>query len=152
MPDGKQFVLDAKEPGHSLRTYLVDIEGTQRSRPVTPENTAAILPSPDGKYLVGTGPLEANGRKVTLFPIDGGPRIELPATDPPWAVMQWSADSKALYLYKTGQMPIKIYRLDIASGKLTTVRDVMPANRAGVVLDRSCNVRPARSGVCLQLL
>lgn len=134
MPDGKHFVLDAKEPGHAMRTYLIDLAGTQRPRPITPENTAAILPSPDGKYLVGTGVPQSNGpRKLTLFPIDGGQRIELAATDPPWAVMQWSVDSKALYIYKAGEVPITIYRLDIASGKLTTVRDVMPANRAGVV-------------------
>ena len=47
--------------------------------------------------------------------------------------MQWSSDSKAVYVYKQGEVPITINRLDIASGKLTPVRDVMPANRTGVV-------------------
>jgi len=134
MPDGKHFVLDAQEPGHAMRTYLIDIAGSQPPRPLTPENTEAILPSPDGKYVAGPGVAQPNGpRKLTLFSIEGGPRIELAATDPPYGVMQWSADSKALYIYKPGEIPVTIYRLDIASGKITPVRDVMPANRAGVV-------------------
>src|SRR5947207_2396845 len=50
MPDGKRFVLDAKEPGHSIRTYLIDISGSQPPHAITPESTTAILPSPDGRY------------------------------------------------------------------------------------------------------
>jgi len=134
MPDGKHFLIDAKEPNHSLRTYLIDIAGVQPPRPITPESTAAILPSPDGKYAAGTGVPQASGpRKLTLFPIDGGSRIELTPTDPPWGVMQWSADSRSLFLYKSAEIPITIYRFEIASGKLTPVREVKPANRSGVV-------------------
>ncbi|HEY6182070.1 MAG TPA: protein kinase [Terriglobales bacterium] len=134
MPDGKHFVLDAKEPGHSLRTYLIDIAGVEPPRPITPENTTAVLPSPDGKYLAGTGVPQTSGpRKLTLFPVNGGQRIELVPTDPPWGAMQWSADSKSLFLYKAAEIPITIYRFEIASGKLTPVREVKPANRAGVV-------------------
>lgn len=134
MPDGKHFLIDAKEPNHSLRTYLIDVAGVQPPRPITPESTAAILPSPDGKYAAGTGVPQASGpRKLTLFPIDGGSRIELTPTDPPWGVMQWSADSRSLFLYKSAEIPITIYRFEIASGKLTPVREVKPANRSGVV-------------------
>jgi hypothetical protein len=134
MPDGKHLLLEAKEPGHSLRTYLIDISGAQSPRPITPESTTAILVSPDGKYLAGTGVPQASGpRKLTLFPVDGGPRIELAPTDPPWGTMQWAEDSKSIFLYRLGESPVSIYRFDIASGKLALVRDVMPANRAGVV-------------------
>jgi predicted RNA methylase len=65
--------------------------------------------------------------------VNGGQRIELVPTDPPWGAMQWSADSKSLFLYKAAEIPITIYRFEIASGKLTPVREVKPANRAGVV-------------------
>ncbi|HSS96213.1 MAG TPA: protein kinase [Terriglobales bacterium] len=134
MPDGKHLLLEAREPGHSLRTYLIDLSGIQPPRPVTPERTAAILPSPDGKYLAGTGVPHANDpRKLTLFPLDGAPLIELAPTDPPWGVMQWSEDSKSIFVYRQGEAPVSIYRFDIASRKLTPVRDVMPANRAGVI-------------------
>ena len=33
----------------------------------------------------------------------------------------------------SSEMPVTIYRFDIASQKLTAVRDIMPSNRAGVV-------------------
>ncbi len=134
MPDGKHFVLDATEPGHAVRTYLVDVEGSKPPQPLTPEGTEAGLPSPDGKYIAGTGvPQPVGPRKLTVFPVDGGTRIELAATDPPYGIMQWSADSKSLYIYKPGEMPQTIFRLDIASGKISPVRDIRPADRAGVV-------------------
>ncbi len=134
LPDGKRFVLDAAEPGHSGRTYLVDVDGKQPPRPLTPEGVFAAMPSPDGKYIAGSGtPRPAGPRKLTVFPLDGGPPIELPATDPPYGVMQWSADSKSLYLYKPGEMPKTIFRIDIASQRITPVRDIRPADRAGVV-------------------
>ena len=134
MPDGRHFIVDGTEPGKAARTYLVDIDGTEPPRPVSPENTEAGLPSPDGKYVVGNGALQSDGsRKLSLFPLDGSAPIELATSNPSYTVMQWSQDGKALYLYKYGDMPTTIFRLDIASGKITPIRDVTPAERAGVV-------------------
>jgi serine/threonine protein kinase/Tol biopolymer transport system component len=134
MPDGQHIVLDGTEPGHSIRTYLVDLSGSQPPRPLTPEATVAGMPSPDGKYVAGTGVPQPDGhRKLTLFPIDGGNRIEMPVTDPPYVVMQWAADSKVLYGYRPGEVPLTVYRMDIPSGKMSPMRELVPADRGGVV-------------------
>jgi len=70
---------------------------------------------------------------LTLFPMDGGRPVEFPLNAPPYGGMQWSADSKSLYVYKEGQMPVTIERLDIATGKISSIREIKPADKGGVV-------------------
>jgi hypothetical protein len=129
LPDGKRIALNGNLPGRPVRTFIVDLVGG-KPRPVTPEGRTATIPSPDGKYLVGTD----NGR-LTLFPVDGGAPISVPTRNPGtvYDVANWSADSKALYVYCCSQVPLKIYRLDIATGELTLIRELTPIDRAGVI-------------------
>jgi len=128
LPDGKRIVVNGNEPGHPGRTYVVDVAGG-KPVPVTPEGVYATLPSPDGKFLAG----ETADRKLDLFPLDGGPVRHIPDLEPGYVLSHWSADSKALYVYRTGEMPLKIQRLDIATGKTKPVRELVPADRGGVV-------------------
>jgi hypothetical protein len=57
----------------------------------------------------------------------------IPDLDPGYVLAHWSADSKALYVYRTGELPLKIQRLDIATGKTKPVRELVPADQGGVV-------------------
>jgi len=130
LPDGKRIVVNGNFPGRPGRSFLVDLAGGN-PEPVTPEGVRASLPSPDGKYLVGVTPDHA----LTLFPVDGGVPIAIPLTikKPSYDVAQWSADAKALYVYQAGVPPLKIYRLEIATGKTTLLRELTPTDRAGVI-------------------
>ena len=128
LPDGKGIVVNGVEPGHPGRTYIVDLSGG-KPRPVTPEGVTASLPSPDGKFLAG----ETADYGVALFPLDGGPARPIPGVEPGYMLAEWSADSKALYAYRLGDMPLKIQRLDIATGTMKPVRELVPADLGGVV-------------------
>jgi len=46
---------------------------------------------------------------------------------------QWTADSKALYVFRPGELPLTIQRLDVATGKMKPVRELVPAGLGGVV-------------------
>jgi serine/threonine protein kinase/dipeptidyl aminopeptidase/acylaminoacyl peptidase len=134
MPDGKRVLVTGYRAGHSQQCYLVDLSGSVPPRPVAPEGSGAGLASPDGEYIAGIGLKGADGHsRITLFPVEGGTPRELSLTAPPYGVMQWSADSKALYLYRPGDVPLNVYRLDIATQKVTLVRDLAPADRGGLV-------------------
>jgi serine/threonine protein kinase/Tol biopolymer transport system component len=128
LPDGKRIVVNGNEPGHPGRTYVVDVAGG-KPVPVTPEGVYATLPSPDGKFLAG----ETADRKLDLFPLDGGPVRHIPNLELGYVLAHWSADSQALFVYRTGEMPLKIQRLDIATGKTKPVRELVPADLGGVV-------------------
>jgi hypothetical protein len=57
----------------------------------------------------------------------------VPSADPKYEVAQWSSDSKALYVYRPGEVPVSVQRLDVATGKMKPIRTLVPADRAGVV-------------------
>ncbi len=128
LPDGQHIALDGNEPGKSVRTYITDLSGAQL-RTITPEGISALMPSPDGKYLAG-----ARGKDgVVLFPVNGGQSRTVAGVDTSYVAAEWSSDSKALYIYRPGDVPVNIYRLDIATGKKELLRELVPADRAGVV-------------------
>ncbi|HXM23961.1 MAG TPA: protein kinase [Terriglobales bacterium] len=128
LPDGKRIAVNGNEPARPGRTYIVDVSGG-KPEPVTPEGTYATLPSPDGKFLAG----ETADSKLALFPLDGGPTRPIPGVGSGYVLAQWSADSKALYIFQPGEVPLKIARLDIATGRVKTVRELVPADLGGVV-------------------
>ena len=53
--------------------------------------------------------------------------------------MQWSNDGSVLYGYHTGELPSRIYKVAIDSGKQTIVQELRPGVPAGVV-----NVAPVQ--------
>lgn len=128
LPDGKRIAINGNEPGRPWRTYIVDIAGG-KPQAVTPEGVFAALPSPDGKYLAGT----SADYRLTVFPLNGEPARLIPAVGPGYQLAQWSADSQALYVFRSGEVPLKIERLDIATGRVKTVRELVPADLGGVV-------------------
>ena len=107
---------------------MVDLSGG-KPEPLTPEGLYATLPSPDGKFLAG----ETADYKLAVYPLDGGPSRRIPDLEPGYVLAQWSADSKALYVYQPGDVPLQIQQLDIATGKLKPVRELVPADLGGVV-------------------
>jgi len=128
LPDGNHIVIDGQEHGHAGRTFLVDLSGGTPV-PVTPEGTHATLPAPDGKSLIGGASF---AHHLTIYSLQGGPPVQVPMEDG-YSVAQWSSDSKALYIYRVGDIPLKVYRCEISSGKTTPIRDLVPADAAGVV-------------------
>ena len=46
--------------------------------------------------------------------------------------MQWSADGRSLYTHRGGELPAKIWRLELASGHKELFKEIMPADPAGV--------------------
>jgi Tol biopolymer transport system component len=128
LPDGQRVVVDGNESGRPGRTYVVDLS-SGKTTAVTPEGVYASLPSPDGKFLAG----ETADFKITVFPLDGGPARPVPNAAPGYTLAQWSADGKGVFVFRPGNVPLKIERMDVASGKMTTVRELVPADLGGVV-------------------
>jgi len=129
LTDGQSIILNANEPGHAARCYLVKLNGGQ-PLPLTPEGTAGEAVSPDGRYIVGFGTEGA----FALYPVEaGGTYRQIPHLDSELQPAGWSEDSSALYGYRKGELPSKIYRVEIATGKETSIQELRPTASAGVV-------------------
>jgi hypothetical protein len=66
--------------------------------------------------------------------VEGGPVRPIRGLPERFHPVQWSADSALLYGYRTGELPSKIYKVEIATGKQTVLQQLRPGEPAGVVI------------------
>jgi len=126
-PDGQRILFTGNEPDRPTRTFSQDLNGG-KPVPVTPEGTIAARVSPDLKYVT-----VAQGGKLNLLPIAGGPLKPIADLEPGESVVRWSADGRSLYLRKaTEPSVLRITRLDVASGKRELWRELKTPDVVGV--------------------
>jgi len=130
-PDGKRFLVSGNEQGHGARLYVQDLDGS-KPQPVTPEGTDALTfsLSPDGHLLAAVGP----DGKGYFYPIPAGEPRPIKGLNDGEVPVSWTGDSTGLYVYRTSDLPAKVYRLNIATGQRTLWKQLMPPDPAGVEL------------------
>jgi eukaryotic-like serine/threonine-protein kinase len=128
-PDGKRFVFSGTEPGHGARLYVQDITGG-KSRAITAEgiNALSFAVSPDGRVVAAVGP----DGKGYFYPARGGDPQPIRAFEPGEEPISWSDDGRSLYVDRPGEMPARVYRLDLRTGLRTLWKQLMPTDPAGV--------------------
>jgi eukaryotic-like serine/threonine-protein kinase len=128
LADGKHFTLNASEPGHAVRCYLVALDGG-KPIPITPEGITGGLVSPDGQYI-----LRANDAAVVaVYPTAGGAPHSIPNLEPGFVPVQWSENNSAIYGYHPGQIPTKVYKVNLVNGEKILVQELQPDTTTGVV-------------------
>src|SRR5439155_477250 len=128
LPDGR-VAFGGSESGHGLRVHVLDLAGG-KPHPFTEEGiTDGAAASPDGRHLALCGRNEV----VKIYPVDGGPPRPVAGAEPGEVPIQWSADGRALYLTRRGELPEHIERLDLATGKKEIWKELLPADRAGLI-------------------
>ena len=129
LPDGKHIVFSGNEPEKGTRLYLLDIE-SGKSKPISPEGVAAtaFAISPDAQNVIGIGP-DQNGY---LYPVAGGDPKPVSGFHTGELPITFSTDGGSLYLYQPGELPARVFRLDLRTGQRTLWRQLMPADPAGV--------------------
>jgi eukaryotic-like serine/threonine-protein kinase len=128
LADGQRIIANGNEQGHAIRCYVLDLVGGTATA-VTPEGVKCGPSSPDNRFVVGVGANFA----VAVYPIAGGPSRPIPALEAGFVPVQWSNDGSALFGYHAGELPSKIYKVEIATGEQTVVQELRPGAPAGVV-------------------
>jgi eukaryotic-like serine/threonine-protein kinase len=127
--DGKRITLNATEPGHGVRTYLVDLDGG-KPIPITPEGIVGGLISPDGRFIFRK--INDEGAGVALYPTAGGSPHTIPDLEPTFTPIRWSDDGSSVYGYLLGRIPAEVYKVNLATGKKTFVQELQPPISVGV--------------------
>jgi hypothetical protein len=128
LADGKRITLNGNEPGHAVRGYIIDMESGKHT-PITPEGTAAGVVSPDGKYILRTNEFSV----VMVYPTAGGVPHPIPNLEPGFTPLRWSEDNSTVYGYRRGEIPAKVYKVNLATGEKTLIQELRPETTAGVV-------------------
>lgn len=101
-----------------------------KPRAISPEavNAAAFVISPDGQLVVGIG----SDQKGYFYPSAGGePRI-VNGLEPGDLPISWNQNDRSIYLYRTDEVPAKVYQLELATGKKTVCKQIVPVDPTGV--------------------
>ena len=128
-PDGKRILFSADEPGKGVRFYVYDI-ASSKSQVISEEgvNGTAFSISPDSQQVAAIGP----DQKGYLYPVAGGEPRLIPGINQGEQPITWTADGRSLYIYQPGELPARVYRLDIQTGQRTLWKELMPSDPAGV--------------------
>jgi WD40 repeat protein len=124
-PGGRAILLTGLEAGHDLRSYAQDIS-TGELRPVTPEGMIAVLISPEGKNLICWARNKGPDGKYYLCPLDGSIPAPISGLGFGEVPIQWSADSRSLFIRAGGDSDATIYRMDISNGQRTLIKKIVP--------------------------
>jgi eukaryotic-like serine/threonine-protein kinase len=131
LPDGRRVVFLGGVGGEPLRLYTQDIangEAKAFGEPGVSLMSFAGMPvSPDGSRVWVRGV----DNVPRLYPIAGGAGEPVKGLNPGERVIRWS-DNGELFVSNLIGIPQRITRVDIATGRRTPHKELMPSQAAGV--------------------
>ncbi len=130
-PDGKRIILFGSEDSGASRLYVQEISGGD-PRAITPVGYRLSWGhgvSPDGKLVAA---IEDAADRVVLVPIEGGEIRPLPGLSLGEIPLRWSVDGASLFVYRRNEMPARLFRMDLATGRRTLWKEISPADPTGV--------------------
>ncbi len=146
LPDSKSILFTGQEEGHEPRVYIQALDGGQ-ARALTPEGF--LVPhhavSPDGKSFIAAEVAPGKGVvQDVIFPIAGGEPHPLSTWTKGDLPIRWSPDGHSIFAYEIGTTtsPSRIFRVDLATGKRTLVKEWMPADLAGFAAWAGAQITP----------
>jgi hypothetical protein len=134
-PDGRTMVIAGAEPGRGTRLYVKSL-GAGPPRSISPEGIVVrygggIPVSPDGKLVAAA---REPDNAVELYRTDGAapprPVAGLTADDVP---LRWSADGRFLFTCPYARVPLRIFRVETATGRKELWDELTPPDPAGVI-------------------
>ncbi|MGA8493305.1 MAG: protein kinase [Terriglobales bacterium] len=128
-PDGKRLLFAGDEPGKGIRLYVQDINGGP-PRAITAEgvNSSQFAISLDGRQVVFVGP----DQKPSLLSFDSGELRAVPGLNVEDAPISWAADGHSIFVYRLGEVPAKVDKVDLNTGRRQPWKQLVPPDVSGV--------------------
>jgi Tol biopolymer transport system component len=127
-PDGRSILVCGHEPKRAPRCYIQEIPGG-KPKAVTPEGTARGLVSPDGKNIL----VASSAGEFFLYPAGGGEGRPVSGTTPEDQALSWAGDGDSVLVCRPSDIPLRIERLALSTGRREFVRSIGPTDLGGVL-------------------
>ena len=130
-PDGRRVLLIGRESGSVRRLYVADSES---STPRALSDATVLVAdlsdsiSPDGTLVAAVA---ADG-VPRVYPVSGGTPRTIPGLIAGDMPIRWARDGRSLYIYRQGELPGRVSQTDVATGRKTLVKELMPRDPTGV--------------------
>ena len=128
-PDSQSVLVCGHEQGRAGRCYVQAIAGG-KPRAVTPEGTSLGRVSPDGHQIV----VRESAGGLLVYPAKGGEGRAAPGATVQDSVIRWSGDGRSVLVYRQEEVPARVERLDISTGKRQLVRTLGPTHLVGTLM------------------
>jgi eukaryotic-like serine/threonine-protein kinase len=127
--DGRRLLFGGHEKGHSRRLFVQDV-AAGKPKAVTPENveTRSSSISPDGRFVIVE---QSDG--FWLYPVEGDEKRRatgLLPTDFVWR--NWSQDGRFVYAWNPVEVPFRVFRVEVATGRREPWTTITPQEPAGL--------------------
>ncbi len=119
-PDGRRILVGADQAGQRERLYVQDLAGGQ-PRAISPEGFTAGAICSDGRVVVCVDP----GGKVLSCPVEAGEPRPIAGLTPGDDPIRWSPDDRFLYAWRPNELPVRIYRVNVASGSREVFKEIV---------------------------
>jgi Tol biopolymer transport system component len=149
LPSGSEIVVTAAETEGRVRLHVMGIDDgrtRQSSAPFSPNDSIQnwLSPaSPDGRLIAA----RASAAGVLLVPLDGTPPRRLPGSQPNDVPVQWSPDGQTLFVFRPGERPALVFRVDVTTGRRTLWREINPPDTSATGIDTLFLSRDGGTGV-----
>jgi Tol biopolymer transport system component len=125
--DGRRVVLCGIEPGRGPRVYVQEIPGG-KPEPITPEGTHLGGLSPDGKLVLARG----SDGAWAVYPVEGGAPQPVPDLKATEEIIRWSTDGRTVYVFDPREVPSRVERFTLATGRRDLVLLLGTGNQTGL--------------------
>jgi Tol biopolymer transport system component len=129
-PDGKSVLVVGNETAKPTRAYRQDIPSGEPT-PLLEEGVFPAAITPDGQTILGID----REQKWRWYPVTGGaprPAPGLTPDDTTTDVVGWSDDGKAFLVRSGADLPARIDRIDVATGRRTLLTQIGPTDQTGL--------------------
>ena len=125
---GKTICIFGSEPLRGMRIWLTDIGGA-KPRAISPEGVRGVYPyvTADGQNAVARV-----GGAAWLYPLAGGQPRLLAGVPEDELIAALGADSRSAFVYRPGEMPLRVFRVDLQNGRRELSREIGSVDRAGM--------------------
>jgi sugar lactone lactonase YvrE len=82
----------------------------------------------------------------SFYRVEGGAPQPIPHLESEDEIIGWSSDGRSLYLARTQEMPIRVYRFDPSTVSKELLEEVLPADPAGIFSPNSILMTPDGMG------
>jgi len=130
LPDGNRILFAGNEARSGVRLFVQDLKGGKPCA-ISPEGheSFGFAISPDGSRVAAVG----LAGETWLYPIEGGQPAHGPGIDSGEAPVRWSRDGRSLYIRSGQTAPLRLVRLDLATGRRELWKEISPADTSGLV-------------------